>query len=242
MLRIGEAYNTPIPPVPTSKKDDADMHQSIDIDEIPLKVSDGEKMDALEPSSTQKAHSDENSEEEKANEPKHKHLSKFTRIFKGQTKAAVETKLAADKVLAAAGSKKAKSHAGVLPKAEKLVYAGPSDFAARHDGKKGWLYITEGSDPSLSFTTHDSQSNESRTGLDPVVTIPVDEIKTLKRATAFHSKSGEMAANWSSDRELLGSLEIEEVGGRSWRFTAIPERDELFNRLVALGGQKWENL
>jgi len=63
----------------------------------------------------------------------------------------------------------------------------------------------------------------------------------VKRATAFVSKPAEMAADWSEDTELLGSVEIDGEG-QTWRFTAIPERDALFNRLVAVGGQRWENM
>ncbi len=78
--------------------------------------------------------------------------------------------------------------------------------------------------------------------LEPVVEIDVNEIKQLKRAKAFVNKSAEMAADWSSGKELLGSVEVKDKEGKMWRFTAVPERDELFNRLIALGGQRWENL
>jgi hypothetical protein len=29
--------------------------------------------------------------------------------------------------------------------------------------------------------------------------------------------------------------------GNSWKLLAMRERDELFNRLVGMGGQKWES-
>lgn len=154
----------------------------------------------------------------------------------------METKLVVDHVRAAAGSKTAKDHLGVLPKENTLVYAGPSDFKARYEGKKGWIFVTEDEHPTLAFTTHDPRSDGSHTELEAVLSIAVDDIKGLKRSHAFVSKPGEMAANWSSDKQLLGSMEIEDVSGKNWKFTAIPERDELFNRLVAVGNQKWENL
>lgn len=71
--------------------------------------------------------------------------------------------------------------------------------------------------------------------------IPISDIQRVKRATAFVSKSAEMAADWSQDTWLLGSLEIDGEG-QTWRFIAVPERDALFNRLVAVGGQMWENV
>jgi len=94
----------------------------------------------------------------------------------------------------------------------------------------------------LAFTTHEPKPDGSHTALDAVLSIAVDDIKELQRSHAFVSKAGELAANWSEDKQLLGSLEVEDVSGKSWKFTAIPERDELFNRLVALGSQRWENL
>lgn len=240
LLRIGEAHNTPLPPVPTSKKEDPDSQEDIDIQDIPISASETEKVDAMEPSLIEKAHTENDTAED--TKPKHPHLSKITRIFKGNTKAAVETKLAGDHVRAAAGSSKAKGHLGVLPKEKNLIYAGPSDFKARYNGKKGWLYISESATPALAFTTHDPRSDGSHTALEPLVTIAIEEIRELKRATAFVSKPGEMAADWSSDKQLLASVEIQDGNGKVWRFTALPERDELFNRLIAVGMQKWENL
>lgn len=232
LLRIGEVHNTPIPPVPTSNPNDADQDQAIDIEDIPVGSSPSAKLAVIQesPSPTTESHVEEESE------PKHKRLSKIARIFKGNTKSAVEAKLAIDRVRAKAGSDKAKGHLGVLPKPKNLVYAGPSHFKARMDGKQGWLYITEGPRPTLVYTTRDPRPESNDAGnLEPVVEIDVEGIKKLKRATAFNGKSAEMAAGWSSDKELLGSVEVEDLDGKMWRFTALPERDELFNRLVALG-------
>ncbi|KAL5325623.1 hypothetical protein ACEPPN_006751 [Leptodophora sp. 'Broadleaf-Isolate-01'] len=240
LLRIGEVHKTPIPPVPTSRPDDADQQQAIDLGDVPLAASPAAKLSAIQESPTDKTEA--NAEESKA-EPKHKRLSKITRIFKGNTKAVVESKLSIDHVRAKAGSDKAKGHLGVLPKPKNLVYAGPSHFKARLDGKQGWLYITEGARSVLLYTTKDPRPNSKDAGnLEPLVAIEVEGIKQLKRATAFVGKPAEMAADWSSDKELLGSVEVEDGNGKMWRFTALPERDELFNRLIALGGQKWLNL
>jgi len=232
LLRIGEVHNTPIPPVPTSGPDDADQNQAIDLDDVPLDASPGAKLTAIQESPADK--SEPHDEEQKA-EPKHKRLSKITRIFKGNTKAAVESKLAIDHVRAKAGSEKAKGHLGVLPKPKNLVYAGPSHFKARLDGKQGWLYITEEARPALLYTTKDPRPNSNdANNLEPLVDIRVENIKKLKRATAFVGKPAEMAADWSSGKELLGSVEVEDGNGNMWRFTALTERDELFNRLIAL--------
>ncbi|KAK2623524.1 hypothetical protein QTJ16_007078 [Diplocarpon rosae] len=239
LLRIGEVHNTPLPPVPTSTPEDADQHQDLDVDEVPISAPSTEKLLAIQGSPT--------SPEPQEPEPKHKRFSKITRFFKGNTKSTVETKLALDHVRAAAGSSKAKGHLGVLPKPENLIYAGPSYFKARYDGKQGWLYITQGPDPMLIYTTQDPRASsvkaeQGNSRLRAEVEIEINGIKRLKRATAFMSKPAEMAADWSSGKDLLGSVEVEDKTGHVWRFTAIPERDELFNRVVALAGQTWENL
>lgn len=241
LLRIGEIHNTPLPPVPSSKPDDEDIENQVDPNDLPIDGTEEEKANALSPSSPEKAHTSGNPESNN-DQPKHKRLSKITRIFKGNTKTAVATKLTADRVLATAGSKRAKDHLGVLPKEKNLIYAGPSDFKARYEGKKGWIYITEEEHPILAFTTHDPQPDGSHTDFESELKIKVDDIKMLKRAHAFVSGVGEKAANWSGDEKLLAGLEVEDIRGDFWKFTAIPERDELFNRLVALGSQRWENM
>jgi hypothetical protein len=42
------------------------------------------------------------------------------------------------------------------------------------------------------------------------------------------------------NREVADGLEIVDRNNNVIKLTAIPLRDELFNRLVAMGGQKWE--
>jgi hypothetical protein len=191
--------------------------------------------------------------------PPHRHLSKFISILKGNTKATVETKLAVDHVRAKTGSSKAQGHLGVLPKKKNLIYAGPAEFKARYHGEKGWLYISTTptsappnsnststtTEPRLLFLKEDARNQQNQFDTSDKSKVlwemAIRDIQRVKRATAFMSKPAEMAADWSEDTELLGSVEIDGEG-QTWRFTAIPERDALFNRLVAVGGQRWENM
>lgn len=188
------------------------------------------------PSTVEKAHGDDDKEK-----PNHKHLSKIVRFFKGNAKSVVETKLAIDHVRAATGSQKAKGHLGVLPKTKSIIYAGPSVYQCRFEGKHGWAVIKESARPSLLFTRDDPRLMRSET-LEPVFEIAVSDMKRVKRATAFVNKAIEAVAAFSSDQKLLASLEIEDKEEITWRLTVIPERDELFNRLVATGNQRWENM
>jgi hypothetical protein len=235
LLRIGEANHTPLPPVPTSKPSDPDHENPIDLEKIPLEGTAADVILAAEQPPISPPHEEDN------NEPNHKHLSKVVRFFKGNTKAAVETKLAIDKGRAKLGSEKAQDHVGVLPKAKNIVYAGPSEFKCRFQGKSGWAVIHENPSPMLIFT-HDDPRPGASAKLDVVFTIAVQDIQRLKRATAFVSTAVESAVGNAMDKELLGSLEIEDKAEKTWRLTAVPERDELFNRLVAVGGQMWVNM
>ncbi|KAJ5612040.1 hypothetical protein N7510_005234 [Penicillium lagena] len=236
LLRIGEAHNTPLPPVPTSMPVDPDRPNLIHAEDIPLDATQPEVLDAVMPSAAEKAHSDDSEEQ-----PKHKHLSKFIRLFKGHAKSVVETKLATDHVRAATGSQKAKGHLGVLPKTKSIVYAGPSEYKCRFEGKSGWAVITESAGPILFFTRDDPRPRSSKK-LKPAFEIAVKDMKRLKRTTAFVNTAIESMAAFSSEKELLASLEIEDEEEKTWRLTAIPERDELFNRLISIGNQRWENL
>jgi hypothetical protein len=247
LLRIGEAHRSPIPPIPSSRATNTNDLE-FQIDQIPLKASRDELLRAIQPSSMPNGQGDHSSSPNNTNanegekeKPKHRLLSKVITSLKGNTKAVVKTKLAADHLRS---SPKARGHLGVLTKHKNLIYAGPAEFKARFDGKKGWLYITN--EPRLFFTTEDARDQQGKIDVSDkskiLWSIALQDIHRLKRATAFMSKAAEMAAERWDDMELLGSLEVEDETEKTWRFTAIPERDELFNRLVALGNQRWENM
>lgn len=45
---------------------------------------------------------------------------------------------------------------------------------------------------------------------------------------------------WATDREIADGLIVTDTMGKEHHLTAIISRDELFNRLVAIGSQMWE--
>jgi hypothetical protein len=55
-----------------------------------------------------------------------------------------------------------------------------------------------------------------------------------------HYRKAKLVVGWSLDREVKDGLEITTAEGAKFKITAVPFRDELFNRLIALGSQKWE--
>ena len=49
-----------------------------------------------------------------------------------------------------------------------------------------------------------------------------------------------MIVGWATEKEIADGLEISTVTGQRFKLTAMPRRDEVFNRIVALGKQHWE--
>jgi Protein of unknown function (DUF3292) len=214
----------------------------MDIEKVPLGASRMEVAYAIQAPAPQRGSAGKQSEDNTEGALGHKPVSKIVRLFKGSIGAAVEARLGIDRLRAAKGSEGAKDHLGVLTKVEELVYAEPSVFKARLEGKEGWVYVNGGATPGLTFSNHGPGPSGRPEKMDPVFEIAVGDIKRLTRAKALASKPVEKSVDWSADKTLLASLDIEDPSGKTRRFTALPERDELFNRLVAIGSQKWESV
>ena len=181
---------------------------------------------------------------------KHKIGSRLLGIFKKTTKVTVEASLGTDRLKAAAGSEHAKKRLGVLPGANEDLTSGPVDFKARHQGNKGYVYIsTTATTPCIGFTRDTSaidktgSSTQAALGGTPVVpvwSIAISDIRELKKVDGLGWKV-KLVVGWATDREIADGLEIVTGAGETFAITAVPLRDELFNRLIALGGQKWES-
>ena len=205
-----------------------------------LDASNEEIHDAIHKDSEQKAaeeHAAANPEK-----PKHKHGEHIIGFFKGTTKTGVDTKFGIDNVRAKLGNKHAKDHLGILPKPNDPALSGPVDFKGRYQGQKGWIYVSTNVDiPTVSFST----SSSDGTGLQPEkasakFSIPIQDIRELKKVGGLGWKS-KIVVGWATGRTIADGLEIVDRNGTTYKLTAIRLRDELFNRLVAMGGQKWES-
>lgn len=224
--------------MPPSGSHDLDAQRSINIDNVPMPATQGEVLIATEDLPGAETGDDDQGDE------KHPHLSKLTKISKVTAKLGLETKLAIDHVRAAAGSSSAKEHLGVEPKPKNVVYAGPSNYRARMDGKRGWATLVMGANPTIVFrNTNDSQPGKTleHTSDLPVCKILVNDIVQIKRTSAFANTSTNTSVDHVTSQSLLGSVEVMTEDEHTWKFTAMPERDAFFNRVVAIGNQKWEN-
>jgi hypothetical protein len=102
--------------------------------------------------------------------PKKKHGRRILAFLKGTTKGGVETMLGTDRLKAAVGAQHARNRLGVLQSGPSPP-AGPVDFPARYQGKKGRLYITTtATSPALSWTM-------AKKDIDPIFSIAIDDIQ-----------------------------------------------------------------
>ena len=212
---------------------------SLNGDELTVDASNEEIHDAIHKDPAEKASEEEAAHEEKK---KHKHGAHIIGFFKGTTKTGVNTKFGIDQVRAKVGSQNAKDHLGVLPRGNDLELSGPVDFKGRYKGSKGWIYIsTNVPVPTVSFSNRSSDG----TGLEPEsastkFSVPVQDIRELKKVGGLGWKA-KIVVGWATGKTVADGLEITDRKGDTYKVTAVRLREELFNRLVAMGGQKWES-
>lgn len=86
---------------------------------------------------------------------------------------------------------------------------------------------------------HNEQSQQQQLQRPIEFVVPVPDIRGLKKVGGLGWKS-KLVVSWATDRDIANGLEITDRFGNTYMLTAIPLRDELFNRLIAMGGQMWE--
>ena len=254
LLRVGEANRAPLPPPPSSSEPPPDEPAEMDnqkmIEESGLDATHSEVEDAItvdEPSGT---------EEQDPNATKKGGFgSKIMSAFKHTTAGAVETKLTADQARAAVGSKHAKEKLGILPSKKALrkkSIEGPISFKGRCNGRKGAVYIDSTvsapstnpprpASPCVYFTTEMNQNEVVESSpTQPLWAVAINDIQEIKKVGGLGWK-GKIVVGWATNREVKDSIEVVTKSGQSFKATAIKERDELFNRLVSMGGQVWES-
>ena len=241
LLRIGEANKAPLPPPPRSDEPPPSRPASINGDELAIDASNEEIHEAIHKTPEQKA-AEAQEEHHEAQKKKHKPGQHILGFFKGTTKTGVEAKFGIDKARAAVGSEHAKDHLGVLPETDDPEPSGPVDFKGRYKGNKGWIHISTNVEvPTVSFSTGSSNG----TGLLHVkssagFSVAVADITELKKVGGLGWKA-KIVVGWATGKTVADGLEIVDKSGERHKVTAVRLREELFNRLVAMGGQKWES-
>lgn len=250
LLRVGEANKAPLPPPPHVEH--APPEKPVDISEQELRATGAdwplnatqEELDEAMAHDPTVPHETGGADIDQAKNSKHgKKGSKILGFFRGTVKGGVETSMTADKVKAAAGSTHAKNRLGAVPPKDANLKSGPVEFKSRYNGKRGHVYITTTATiPCIAFSTDNTIEkigSTDREDLHPLWSKPIGDISELQKVGGFGWKA-KLVVGWAMGREVADGLVITDRRGEQTRLTAMPLRDELFNRLVAMGGQKWE--
>ncbi|KAI0969028.1 hypothetical protein F4678DRAFT_440689 [Xylaria arbuscula] len=250
LLRIGEANKAPLPPAPLVRAPAPDKPAEVTDAELratgaepPLNATD-EELEAAMQHDPQTAHETAGADIDAAKSGSHSRTgSKIISAVKSAVKGTVKGAIVSDAARAKVGSRPAKNRLGVVPPAKADLLSGPVDFKARYDGRKGRIYIaTKSTIPAVGFSTDVTTEvfgDEEKAELHPRWSIAIGDIKELKKIGGYGWKA-KLVVGWSLGREVHDGLEITDRLGNVRRITALPLRDELFNRLIAIGGQKWE--
>ncbi|KAI0363304.1 hypothetical protein BV20DRAFT_958556 [Pilatotrama ljubarskyi] len=136
-----------------------------------------------------------------------------------------------------------------------LKREGPTSYSARVHGKKGRiLLVTGAASPCISWVPEKplraalmapskipGKGGDEAEGLPAEFTIGLSDIVSLRKMGGFGWK-GRLVVGWATGRDVLDGLEVVDKFGGRRVFTAIRGRDELFNRLIAMGNHSWECL
>ncbi|KAK6083183.1 hypothetical protein SCUP234_04011 [Seiridium cupressi] len=254
LLRVGEANRAPLPPPPVLGGPPPEKPLELNDDLLdsaggdqPLGASRAEINEASKHHAGTASGAGGNDSEMTSTTTDSKKRSKILAFFKGGFKGAVEVGVGVDKVRAKVGTESAKQRIGVIPEKDTHAELGRVHYEARFHGKEGQLHLElAGGTHTISFHETD-KSMRGKMGLteergsEAQWTIRVKEIHGLMKHSGYGLKS-KLLAGWAMDRQMRDSLEIVDGQSHSYVLTAMPFRDELFNRLCAIGDQRWEIL
>lgn len=236
LLRIGEANKAPLPPPPPPG---TAVPQTPVVEDSTGEIHDAENHEVTGATS-------------ESTPPKQKKSSKILGFIKGTTKAGVRSVIGVDHLKASipAGriAEPAKMRRGVVgSKSEARESDGPTTFEGRHHGNKGLIVIsTSATPPAVSFVKNFHSSKATMDGLraapEPIFTIAVADIASVKKIGGFGWK-GKAVVGWSLNTEVADGIEIVSKTGVKEILTAVPRRDEVFNRIIAVSHKSyWESV
>jgi len=243
LLRIGEDHNTPLPPPPQYEGEAPTRSPSPTLeDDLPPVNPDTAERDLSHDheyagDNLSKTAVEDNSptatNTEAGKHKKHRILG----FLKGTAKTTVSAVMGADRVKAQAGSQHSKERQGVLRK--RNYVDGPSMFRCRHDGKKGWALIsTSATTPCLAWVKDNKLPGTN--DFDPKFSIQLQDIVELKKLGGLGWKS-KLLLGGGLGMEIIDGMSLVTANGETITLTAVPRRDEMFNRLIALSQNRWDS-
>ncbi|RKL35780.1 hypothetical protein BFJ72_g8480 [Fusarium proliferatum] len=249
LLRQSERDKAPLPPSPEPKSPPLD--EPLVLNGNVLSGSAGDQPVGASPEEIRRAVQEEpgvvqdtggDDHEYPDHESGGKRRGKLLGIIKPVVQAAAKTVIGANKIRAKTGTVSAKNRVGAASTRDEPSIAGPVEFTCRWQGEKGFVYLTTDTDfPHLCFSRRSVGDSDDSSYHDvlPTWTIPVKGITTLNKYSGYGAKA-KLLAGWALESEITDGLEIVEDDGKSYLITAMARRDQLFNRLCAIGDQKWQ--
>ena len=164
-----------------------------------------------------------------------KKAKRILNLLKNTTKGGVHTALAADKAKATAGAMHARNRLGAVKGHQMSPTRGPVRFPSRYKGTKGYAYITmTATTPAVSWAPGSLDSSNAAKW-----SVTIGDIAELKKVGGLGWKS-KIVVGWAMGSEIIDGMVIKTKQGDDLHLTAITNRNELFNRLIAMGTQMWE--
>ncbi len=184
--------------------------------------------DAIEP----QADPDQSGSE--AEQVKSKSLERIMGIVKRASKRGVHLFQKIDQAKASHGNVHAQARLDVSQTTDaKVAQTGPITFPARYEGAAGYVNIaTVGPHASISWRSYEKTSETSWV-------VPIAEIEDLSKVDGMSFKTKHFV-QWALDTESINGLLMITRGDKRFHLTEIVRRDEVFNRLIAIGSQMWE--
>ena len=134
------------------------------------------------------------------------------------------------------------------PSALSALAGGALKFDAKFERKRGALVVDDSKDPPvLYFTTYQSSGLndlrlESRKKGSVLFQLPVTDVRELKKTQGLSWKGKLIVELTAGSKDTVEGLVISGSGPEQcYQLTGMRERNQLFNRLVAMGGQFWES-
>lgn len=250
LLRLGEAHGIPLPPPPWPQKPPPQQPHELTDDVLgasggdhPLGATEEEILEAVEKNPEMVSEAGGDDHEVTSSGSHGKRRSKVLGVFRTGARVAAKTLIGVDKMRAKAGAESAKNRLGAASVLQEPPIAGPVEFKGQYRGEQGFLCITtDSASPCLCFSTESSKDSSHGMiihELQPAWVIPIANITELNKYSGYGAKA-KLLAGWALEGKIMDGFEIVDKQGYSTLITSIPHRDELFNRLCAIGSQKWE--
>jgi len=245
------------PPPPTAHFSDLPPEYSEQVEQVHASASSPTRSEIYSAGDDGETDSDDDDNiDNNTNLTKPKRSKKLLDLVKATTKAGVTSVLGIEKAKATMGSKSARARTGIVKTVEKVEEAqkedGPSVFRGKWKGREGVLTVSTGGTQALlafsrlpGFLKGIGNGEKVKEVLEnPAETVvwslAIDDIREVRKVGGFGWK-GKMVVGWSTGDRVIDGLEIIDMNGTVYFITALPRRDEVFNRLVAIGKQRWES-